>query len=126
MIAGLQNISQQCGSCIDVIDHYIDRPIVKDIPECRAPGGNHIRKATPRCWGHLLEFLSVNVSEKLRALGPGCTPILLVHFRIHVPVGNKKVKPAVIVVVEKAGSPGQKWSRRTGRSEERRVGKECR
>src|SRR6202158_5195324 len=107
MITVLDDIAQQRGRRINIIDNHVDVPIIEEIPECCSSPGNNVGQTAAGGWWHFFEFGTVKIPEKLRPFRPGCSPILPVYFRVHVTVDDEDVQQGVIVKVEKTGSPSQ-------------------
>ena len=57
-----------------------------------------------------LEFSVANVPEKQRLLSIARAPLMRIDCRIDVTINDKEVLPGIVVKIDKAGSPAQKWN----------------
>src|SRR5437879_12965405 len=82
MITVLDDIAQQRGRRINIIDNHIDVPTIENISECRSAPRDDVGQPAAGGWWHVFELGLVKVPEKLRPFRPGCSPILPVYFRV--------------------------------------------
>src|SRR5713101_8798371 len=85
--------------------------VVEQVTERRSSCRYYHGEAASRSRRHLLELRSIQITQQQRALRPGRAPVLQINSRIHVPIGHENVEQPVVIVVEKAGAPAQKWDR---------------
>ena len=105
---------------IIVGDHYVDRAIVINVTECRAPTHLGQGKSRPGRLGHLAEFFAsalvvkqlIRLAERIRSPPQRLDPI-------HRSIGNKQVEESIVIVI-KPLSP--KSSVRKSRQEQARFG----
>src|SRR5260221_14522702 len=100
MIAVLQYVAQQRRNRIHVIEDNIDVAIIEEVSERSASGGHDEGQAASGCRRHLLELSSIQIAEKLRALGPGSAPITLINGRRDVGLSDEYVREAIVAEVE--------------------------
>src|SRR5258708_12366110 len=60
----------------------------------------------------LLEFSIAKVSEQQRTFSVSDAKRILIDLRIHMPVGDKKILPAIVVDIEKLNSEAEKRNAR--------------
>ena len=80
-------------------------PVVEEISACDATPGKEVRQSAAGSGRHQFEARAVEIPKEQRPLFIRSSPIILVRFRIRMTVGHEQVKPAIIVVIEKDGSP---------------------
>ncbi len=105
MIPGMDSVHQQARSCIYIVDHHGELPIVPEITHSqtarRGPcidAGASIRRNIRKS-----SVTVVVIQETLLFI---CAPqVILVHFRINMAVCKDKIRPAVIVEVKKHRAP---------------------
>ena len=108
MVVVLADITQKGGDGIHVVEDSIDVTVVEQVPESRAPSGNHVSQSTACCRRHFLKFCCIQISEKLWPLRPSRSPVALVHPRIHVAIRDENIQQSVVIKVDESGSPSEK------------------
>src|ERR1700674_3701875 len=111
MVGVLDHVSKQGGRRVHVVEDNIDVAVVEKVSESRAASRDDHGEAAAGGGRNFLEFCAVEIAEKLRALGPGGAPLGAVGDRIDVAIGDENIEETVIVEVEEAGSPCEKWNR---------------
>src|ERR1035441_2592151 len=110
MVVVVIHIPQQYRCVVKAVDHHVNLTVVEQISEGCTTRRNHISQARSFYSGHNLEFLAmVQVMKQQRSLRKRCTPVMLIHLRIHGTAHKHQVFPSIIVVIEKLSAPAQKW-----------------
>ena len=97
MISVFHHIAQQSGRGVEVVNHYIDVAVVKQVSESRSPGWNHSSQPAARSRRDFLELHPIEVAEQLRSLRPSGSPVLFVDDRKNMAISDKQIKQAIIV-----------------------------
>ena len=86
--------------CAQPRGQQIESAIVIEVGHCRAARHLFAEKSITCLQSHFLKF-SVQVVKQQVALGVAHAKGFLVHLGIHMPIGDKNIRPAVVVVIEK-------------------------
>src|SRR5439155_7428888 len=88
VIAVLDHVAQQRRRRINIVKNNIDVTVIEEISESCAASRHHVGQSAAGSGRNLLKS-AVLITKKLRSLGPGCSPILLIHSRVNMPIGDK-------------------------------------
>src|SRR5882762_9200486 len=108
VVVVLNDVPEQCGCGIDIVRHNVDMAVIEKISESRAASGNDVSQAAAGSGRHFGKLYSIQISKQLRALCPGCAPVLPIDTRIDVAVRYNNVEEPVIVKIKKPRSPRKK------------------
>src|SRR5450631_2665465 len=103
------DVLQQYRRSIDRIDDHINLAVIEEIAKGRTASARDHRESRPLYRRYVVKLAFVVVVEEERALGVCSSPIMVVNLRIDVAVHHHRVFPSVVVVVDKAVSPTDKW-----------------
>ncbi len=96
-------VKQQRGIVV-VGNHQIDKAIVIKVPKAHAPCGMRSIESVAGGSGHVHEF-SVTIVMKQRVdLFVANFGRDLLHFRVHVAIGDEEIEPAIVVVIEESAT----------------------
>src|SRR5262249_3878885 len=105
VITVADDIAEECGGRIDVVEDDVNVAVVEDVAEGGATGGDDVSESRGRGGGDLLEFFAVEIAEKQRALRPSGAPVGFVSDGVDVAVGDEEVEKAIVVEIEEAAAP---------------------
>ena len=92
---------------VHVTDHRRHPPVVPEIAHCQATPRVHRRDSRSSFRGNIIKRpISVVVIQNAW-LWIRAPQVLLVHFRVDVPIHNQQIGPAIVVEIQKASPPSQ-------------------
>src|ERR1700720_3134869 len=92
---------QKDGRAVQHGDQEIFAAVVEEVGRGGASGHIAARQGNSGAEADLGEFSVLKITEQKGPLGIGHTKRVLVHLRIHMPVGDENVLPAIVVEIEK-------------------------
>src|SRR6266478_3919618 len=120
-------IAQQRRRLVEIDDQYVDIPVVVEVSESASPAAVCRRYTRARRLNEFFENAFAQVSKDGARCFVGVLRQRSFHLGVNMPGNHKEVWKTVVVEVDDACSPADVTSFNSkARSEERRVGKECR
>src|SRR5260370_13872347 len=92
---------------IEDVGGYVEFAVVEEVSDCKASADDYPCETCAFNGRDEFELLAFEVAEEEGALGEGGSPGHLVDGGVGVAVGDDDVLPAVVVVVEEGGAPGE-------------------
>src|SRR5215211_1439071 len=105
-----RNIAQHNRLRVEIIDHQIKSTIAIEVSYRQTSSGPRIRQRASRRRAHSLK-LALDVAEKQRLLRVTRPPLMLIDSRINMPVYDKQIQPAIVVIIDKTRGPTEKRNR---------------
>src|SRR5436305_11626273 len=106
----LGDVSEHCRLRVEHIDDCIQASIIVQVANRKAaPLDGNGKAARGRCTDAREPSVAL-IAKEQRLLRETCSPLILVHRRIDMSVGNQNIFPTVVIEIYKARAPSQKWN----------------
>src|ERR1035437_10729658 len=96
------DIVKQRGKIVHIQDQDIHTAIVVIVSECGAPAGKTLADAWPHLRRNVLEAAIAKISIHQARILEGVAELVVVDLWIYVPIDLHDVRPAIVVVIDKA------------------------
>src|SRR5438105_7260920 len=106
------DIAQYGGFRVDIIDNHVQSPVAVEIANGQSSTAPRRRQTASRCRTDAFKLAVAQILEQQSLLSIAGAPLMLVDDGINVPVRDHQIQPTVIVIIQKARAPTQKWERR--------------
>ena len=105
------DISQDRRFGIDIINDHVQAAISIQIANRQSPAGPGFCERTSRRRPDTFKLSILKIAEEQGLLSKTGAPLVRVDRRIDVTVYNKEIQPRVVIKIEEARSPTEKWNR---------------